>query len=136
MTMVRCTLHLYLPAGWELGEGSQADPDTLRRLGGSLRERCALAADAVAALTTRGWRCRVRRHDVTAEKDCDRATAMLDFLRADLDPVALGLRECDGLAASAAGLPPPAPAGAGRPRAAGPAAQTVKGPGIPGPSPR
>lgn len=100
--MVRCTLHLYLPAGWELGEGSQIDPAALRRLGDGLRERCAAAADALAALTARGWRCRVRRHDVTAEKDCDRAAAMLDFLRADLDPVALGLQEL-GAAAGTGG---------------------------------
>jgi hypothetical protein len=30
---------------------------------------------------------------VVAEKDCDRATAMLDFLRGGLDPVELHLDE-------------------------------------------
>ena len=56
-----------------------------------MRARCLDAADAVAALSLRGWRCRAGRTEVIAEKACDRATAMLDFLEADLDPVSLEL---------------------------------------------
>jgi hypothetical protein len=33
------------------------------------------------------------RYQVVAEKDCDRATAMRDFLRVGLDPVELQLEE-------------------------------------------
>jgi hypothetical protein len=62
-------------------------------LGEVVRERCSAAAGAVAALAARGWTCRVGRYDLIAEKACDRATAMLDFLRADLDPVALDLHD-------------------------------------------
>jgi hypothetical protein len=47
----------------------------------------------VAALSVRGWSCRLARYQVVAEKDCDRATAMLDFLRGGLDPVELQLEE-------------------------------------------
>ena len=94
--MVRCTLHLYFPAGWELGEGVEADPETLRELGDRLRARCRQAADALAALALAGWVGRVARHEIVAEKPGDRAVGMLDFLRAGLDPVALGLEETGG----------------------------------------
>jgi len=94
--MVRCTLHLYFPPGWELGEGAQVDPARVGALGEAVRARCSAAATAVAALTARGWTCRAGRYDLVAEKTCDRATAMLDFLRADLDPVALDLRDAGG----------------------------------------
>ena len=91
--MVRCTLHLFFPPGWELGEGARVDPARVDELGETVRARCAAAASALAALTARGWTCRADRYDLVAEKPCDRAAAMLDFLRADLDPVALGLEE-------------------------------------------
>jgi hypothetical protein len=91
--MVRCTVHLYLPPGWELGEGARVEPDAVRALGEELGSRCRRAADQVAALSVRGWSCRLARYQVVAEKDCDRATAMLDFLRGGLDPVELQLEE-------------------------------------------
>ena len=91
--MVRCTVHLYLPPGWELGEGPLVRPDAVRALGDELGTRCRRAAELLAALSGRGWSCRLARHQVVAEKDCDRATAMLDFLRGGLDPVELQLEE-------------------------------------------
>jgi hypothetical protein len=89
--MVRCTVPLFLAPGWELGEGVAADPAALRALGDDLRARCDQAAVVVAALRARGWSCRVGRNELVAEKACGRAAAMLDFLDADLDPVALAL---------------------------------------------
>jgi hypothetical protein len=65
----------------------------VQALGEQLAGRCRRAAEQVAALTAMGWRCRVGRHEVVAEKSCGRAAAMLDFLRAGLDPVALQLDE-------------------------------------------
>ena len=93
--MVRCTLHLYFPAGWELGEGVEADTVELRALGEQLRARCQMAADQLDALRLSGWVGRIGRHEIVAEKRADRATAMLDFLRVGLDPVALALEEVD-----------------------------------------
>jgi hypothetical protein len=90
--MVRCTVPLFLAPAWELGEGAAADPSVLRELGDDLRERCLAAAAIVAALQASGWSCRVAGSELVAEKPCQRATAMLDFLRAGLDPVALGLQ--------------------------------------------
>ena len=90
--MVRCTVPLFLAPAWELGEGAPADPSVLRELGDDLRERCLAAAAIVAALQARGWSCRVAGSELVAEKPCQRAAAMLDFLRAGLDPVALGLQ--------------------------------------------
>jgi len=69
-------------------------------VGEQLADRCRGAAEQVAALTAMGWRCRVGRHEVIAEKPCGRAAAMLDFLRAGLDPVALQLDEPAPRAAS------------------------------------
>ena len=89
--MVRCTVPLFLAPAWELGEGEVADPAALRTLGDKLRDRCRDAARTVAALHARGWTCRVGRNELIAEKDCERSVAMLDFLDADLDPVALAL---------------------------------------------
>jgi hypothetical protein len=89
--MVRCTVPLFLAPAWELGEGMAADPAALRALGDDLRARCDHAARVVAALHARGWTCRVGRNELIAEKSCGRAAAMLDFLHADLDPVALTL---------------------------------------------
>ena len=83
--MVRCTVHLYLPPGWELGEGARVEADAVRALGERLGTHCRRAAEQVAALAG--------RDQVVAEKDCDRATAMLDFLRSGLDPVELQLEE-------------------------------------------
>jgi hypothetical protein len=91
--MVRCTLHLYFPPGWELGEEASPEPLTVRELGERVRADCAAAADALAALRARGWTCRTGRYELIVEKACDRATAMRDFLRAGLDPVALDLRD-------------------------------------------
>jgi len=93
--MVRCRLHLYFPPGWELGEGTVLGPDALRALGEAVRASCRRAADALATLTALGWSCRLARYEVVAEKDCDRAAAMLDFLRLDLDPVALALEAAE-----------------------------------------
>ena len=90
--MVRCTVPLFLAPAWELGEGAAADPAALRQLGDDLRGRCLAAAAIVAALQASGWSCRVTGHELVAEKPCGRAAAMLDFLRAGLDPVALSLR--------------------------------------------
>jgi hypothetical protein len=78
---------------WELGEGAAADPAALRALGDDLRARCDHAAAVVTALRARGWSCRVGHNELVAEKSCGRAAAMLDFLHADLDPVALTLEE-------------------------------------------
>ena len=94
--MVRCRIHLFLPPGWELGEGTAADPTAVLALGEQLAGRCRRAAEQVAALAARGWRCRVGRYEVVAEKGCGRAAAMRDFLRAGLDPVALDLQEVAG----------------------------------------
>ena len=91
--MVRCRIHLFLPPGWELGEGARVEADAVRALGERLGTRCRRAAEQVAALAARGWRCRVGRYEVVAEKRCGRAVAMRDFLRAGLDPVALDLQE-------------------------------------------
>ncbi|HEY2958488.1 MAG TPA: hypothetical protein VGM21_09820 [Actinomycetota bacterium] len=91
--MVRCTVHLYLPPGWELGEGARVEADAVRALGERLGTRCLRAAEQVAALAGRGWSCQMARYQVVAEKDCDRATAMRDFLRVGLDPVELQLEE-------------------------------------------
>jgi hypothetical protein len=90
-SLVRCVIPLYLAPGWDLREGTQVDDARLRELGAAARARCLVAADAVAALTRRGWRCHAGRIEVIAEKTCDRATAMLDFLDAGLDPVTLEL---------------------------------------------
>jgi hypothetical protein len=89
--MVRCTVPLFLAPGWELGEGTLADPAALRALGDDLRARCDHAAAVITALRARGWSCRVGRNELIAEKSCGRAAAMLDFLHADLDPFALTL---------------------------------------------
>jgi hypothetical protein len=35
--MVRCRIHLFLPPGWELGEGAAADPAAVLALLKSLR---------------------------------------------------------------------------------------------------
>jgi len=91
--LVRCRIHLYFTPGWELGEGAVVGAAAVRTLGEQLADRCRGAAEQVAALTAMGWRCRVGRHEVIAEKPCGRAAAMLDFLRAGLDPVALQLEE-------------------------------------------
>jgi hypothetical protein len=91
--LVRCRIHLYFAPGWELGEGAAVGAAAVRTLGERLADRCRRAAEQVAALTAMGWRCRVGRHEVSAEKPCGRAAAMLDFLRAGLDPVALQLEE-------------------------------------------
>jgi hypothetical protein len=91
--MVRCRIHLFLPPGWELGEGAAADPAAVAALGEQLARRCRRAAEQVAALAARGWHCRVARYELVAEKACNRAAAMRDFLRAGLDPVALDLEE-------------------------------------------
>ena len=91
--LVRCRIHLYATPGWELGEGAVVGAAAVRALGEQLAGRCRHAAEQVAALTAMGWRCRVGRHEVIAEKPCGRAAAMLDFLRAGLDPVALQLDE-------------------------------------------
>lgn len=101
--MMRCTVHLYLPPGWELGEGGEVGPPALRALGDQVRERCHQAAQAVGALTARGWACQVGRYEVVAVKRCDRAAAMLDFLHAGLDPVAMGLEEVGGCGGAGAG---------------------------------
>ena len=50
-------------------------------------------AETVGALADQGWSCHVGRYEVVGEKDCDRARAMADFLRAGLDPVTLDLHE-------------------------------------------
>src|SRR6266545_4478352 len=92
-SMVRCTVHLYLPPGWELGEGALVEPDAVRALGEEVGTRCRRAAELLASLAGRGWSCQMARYQVVAEKDCDRATAMLDFLRGGLDPVELQLEE-------------------------------------------
>ena len=42
--MVRCTVHLYLPPGWELGEGIRVVPDAVRVLGEEIGARCRRAA--------------------------------------------------------------------------------------------
>jgi hypothetical protein len=91
--MVRCTVHLYLPPGWELGEGAPVVPEAVRALGEEVGARCRRAAEQLAVLAGRGWSCRLGRYQVVAVKDCDRATAMLDFLRGGLDPVELRLEE-------------------------------------------
>ena len=91
--MVRCTMHLYYPPGWELGEGAAVDAEALALLGEEVAARCRQAAGILGVLLARGWTSKVGRYEVVAEKPCDRATAMLDFLRCGLDPVALGLEE-------------------------------------------
>jgi hypothetical protein len=91
--MVRCVVHLYLPPGWELGEGARVAPDAVRVLGEEVGARCRRAAEQLTVLAGLGWSCRLARYQVVAEKDCDRATAMLDFLRGRLDPVELHLEE-------------------------------------------
>jgi hypothetical protein len=91
--MIRCTVHLYLPPGWELGEGARVVPEAVRTLGEEVGARCRRAAEQLTFLTGRGWSCRLARYQVVAEKECDRATAMLDFLRGGLDPVELHLEE-------------------------------------------
>ena len=91
--MVRCVVHLYLPPGWELGEGAQVTPDAVRVLGEEVGARCRRAAEQLTVLAGLGWTWRLARYQVVAEKDCDRATAMLDFLRGGLDPVELRLEE-------------------------------------------
>ncbi len=93
--MVRCRLHLFFSPGWELGEGEAVGADEVRALGDALAERCRRSADAQAALAARGWSFRVGRYELVASKPCGRATAMADFLRAGLDPVALSLEEVD-----------------------------------------
>jgi hypothetical protein len=95
MHLVRCTVPLYLAPGFELGEGRPVDAARIAALGAAVGSRCAAAAAAVAALTAAGWSCRAGRAELVLEKRCDRATAMLDFLRADLDPVALALHTID-----------------------------------------
>jgi hypothetical protein len=94
--MIRCTVHLFLPPGWELGEGAEVDERALRALGDDLAGRCRRAADTLAALRSRGWRLRLGRYDVVATKSCSRADAMRDFLRLGLDPVGLALEEAGG----------------------------------------
>lgn len=89
--MYRCSLHLYFPPGWELGEGATVDPAEVAVLGEAVQQRCTRAAGAAAALHARGWTLRAGRYEVVAVKACDRSTAMLDFLRCDLDPVRMGL---------------------------------------------
>jgi hypothetical protein len=91
--MVRCTVHLYLPPGWELGEGIGVAPGAVAALGEEVAARCRRAAEQLSVLAGLGWSCRLARYQVVAEKDCDRATAMLDFLRGGLDPVELHLEE-------------------------------------------
>jgi hypothetical protein len=91
--MVRCTLHLYLPPWWELGEGARVEAGAVRALGEEVASSCRRAAAALDELAARGWSCRMGRYEVVAEKDCDRAAAMRDFLRAGLDPVGLRLEE-------------------------------------------
>jgi hypothetical protein len=99
--MARCTVHLYLPPGWELGEGTGIAPETVGALGEEVAARCRRAAEQLSVLAALGWSCRLARYQVVAEKDCDRATAMLDFLRGGLDPVELHLEEAQpGPAAS------------------------------------
>ena len=91
--MIRCTVHLFLPPGWELGEGTEVDDQAVRALGQDLARRCLRAAETLAALRSRGWRLHLGRYDVVATKACSRADAMRDFLRLGLDPVGLALEE-------------------------------------------
>jgi len=86
-------LHRAIVPGPGLGAGGGDDGRSgrPRALGDDLRARCDHAASVVTALRARGWSCRVGRNELIAEKSCGRAAAMLDFLHADLDPVALTL---------------------------------------------
>ena len=44
--MVRCTVHLYLPPGWELGDGAGVRADAVAALGTRIGARCAAAASS------------------------------------------------------------------------------------------
>ena len=94
--MIRCTVHLFLPPGWELGENAEVDAGAVRALGDDLAGRCRCAAATLAGLRSRGWRLHLGRYDVVATKPCSRAEAMRDFLRLGLDPVGLALEEDAG----------------------------------------
>ena len=93
--MVAATIPLFLKPGWELGEGADADPESLRNLGVELKNRLDRAGDIVDGLHGRGWNASIGMYDVWATKDCSWEESMGDFEALGLDQVALCLEEID-----------------------------------------